>query len=191
MKAAFVRIIVIASFIFGLVTPRSFAQQQGQAQRGPSTPEERTRAVKVAHQLEDDPLSKNADDDRAWMVQWIIEIPDITIDVCSDYFGDLPNPPRHHSTEIFTQMSLSSAAFIVEHPDKAKDEQAVALAGLLGSLKSYESILKQEPASHWPEVDKLLKVRDVGKLDDFVAETLIKCKKDNEDDPPPGTVRTL
>ncbi len=186
MKSALVRIVVIASFLAGLATPQIGAQQ-----RGPSTEEERARAVKVARQLEANPLAKDADDQRAWMVQWIIEIPDITIDVCSDFFGELPNPPRNHSTEIFTQMSLSSAAFMVEHPDKVKDAQAVALAGLLGSLKSYEAILKQEPGSHWPEVDKLLKVRDQGKLDDFVADTLIKCKKDNQDDPPPGTVRTL
>jgi hypothetical protein len=190
MKASLIRIIVIASFVFGFAVPRG-ATQQGQPQRGPSTPEERARAVKVAHELEENPLAKDADDDRAWMVKWIIEIPDITIDGCTDYFGDLPNPPRHHSTEIITQMALSSAAFIVEHPDKAKDDQAVAMAGLLGSLKTYESILKQEPGSHWADMDKLLKVRDQGKLDDFVADTLIKCKQDNEGDPPPGTVRTL
>jgi len=186
MKASLVRIIIIATFLTSLAVPRSGAQQ-----RGPSTEEERARAVKVAHQLEENPLAKDADEQRKWMVQWIIEIPDITINVCPDYFGDLPNPPRNHSTEIFTQMSLSSAAFIVEHPDKVKDEQAVAMAGLLGSLKSYEAILKQEPGSHWAEVDKLLKVRDQGKLDDFVADTLIQCKKDNQGDPPPGTVRTL
>lgn len=191
MNKSLVQIVFIALLVAGVSAPRIAAQQEEHQQRGPSTPEERARAVKVAHDLEADPLAKGAEDDRAWMVQWIVDIPDITVNVCSDYFGELPNPPRHHSAEIFTQMMLTSAAFMIEHPDKAKDEQAVAVAGLLSSIKAYEAILKQEPDSHWSDMDKLLKIREQGKLDDFVADTLVKCKKDNEDDPPPGTVRTI
>ncbi len=167
-----------------------FASHAGSAQeqRGPSTAEERARAVKVAHQLEEDPLGKDAKEQRAWMIQWIIEIPDITVNVCSEYFGSLPNPPRGHSQEVFTQMMLSSAAFMIEHPDKVKDEQAVALAGLLGSLKAYEAVLKQDPSAHWAYVDRLVRMRDQGKLDDYVTETRIKCKSD-EQERDPDTIR--
>jgi len=154
-----------------------------QEQRGPSTAEERARAVRVAHQLEADPLGKDAKDQREWMIQWIIEIPDITVDVCFEYFGSLPHPPRGHSQEVVSQMMLSSAAFMIEHPDKVKDEQAVALAGLLGSLKAYEAILKQDTSARWLYVDHLLSMRDQGKLDDYVVETRKKCKSQEEDDP--------
>jgi hypothetical protein len=186
MNGPFVRIIVIAMLFLGFSSARTRAQQ-----RGPSTAEERTRAVRVAHQLEENPLGPDAEEQRTWMVQWVIDIPDITVNVCSDYFGKLPQPSRGHSSEIFTQMLLSSAAFMIEHPDKVKDDQAVALAGLLGSLKAYEAVVKKEPAARWPEVEKLVKVRDEGKLDDFVADTLVKCRQDNQDDPAPGTVRTI
>ena len=180
MKAHAIRAIAIATLFAGFLAPQS-----GRAQtRGNSTPEERTRAVKVAHELEQDPLAKDAKMQREWMIQWIVEIPDITVDVCFDYFGTLPDPPKGHSGEITKQMVLSSAAFMIEHPDKAKDEQAVALMGLLGALKAYQVILKQDAASRWAHLDKLIQMREQGKLDDYVTETRRKCSRDeNEEDP--------
>jgi len=181
---------IIRGIATALLVLTLFASRAGsvQEQRGPSTAEERARAVKVAHQLEEDPLGKDAKEQRAWMVQWIIEIPDITVNVCAEYFGSLPNPPRGHSQEVFTQMMISSAAFMIEHPDKIKDEQAVAVAGLLGSLKAYEAVLKQDPSAHWTYVDRLVRMREQGKLDDYVTETRIKCKSD-EDERDPDTIR--
>jgi hypothetical protein len=184
MKARAVQTVTIAALLIAFLTPRP-----GQAQtRGPSTPEERARAVKVAHELEEDPLAKDAKDHRDWMIQWIVEIPDITVDVCFEYFGALSNPPKGHSAEITKQMVLSSAAFMVEHPDKAKDEQAVALAGLLGAIKAYQAILKQDSASRWAHMDKLIQMREQDKLDDFVSETRRKCERDEEEEDP-NTIR--
>lgn len=184
MKAHFIRTVTITTLLIGFAAaPRARAQQ-----RGPSTPEERAKAVKIAHDLEDDPLAKDAKEQREWVIQWIVDIPDITVNVCFDYFGDLPDPPRGHSTEISRQMVISSAAFMIEHPDKAKDEQAVALSGLLGSLKAYQSILKQDSTARWAQMDKLIQMRDQGKLDDYVTDTRRKCSQDQEE-PDPDTIR--
>ncbi len=117
-----------------------------------------------------------------------MDIPDITVTVCDDYFGTLSKTMRGHTREIVSQMVISSAAFMIEHPDKAKDEQAIATAGLLGSLKAYQSVLKQEPESRWPYVDKIISMRDQGKLDDFVSDTRRKCAQD-EEEPDPDTIR--
>jgi hypothetical protein len=180
MKARAIQTIVLAIVLIGFLTQRTAAAQT----RGPSTPEERARAVKVAHELEEDPLAKDAKEHREWMIQWIVDIPDITVDVCFEYFGALPDPPKGHSAEITKQMVLSSAAFMVERPDKAKDEQAVALAGLLGALKAYQAILKQDPGARWAHLDKLIQMREQGKLDDYVAETRKKCGRDQEEEDP-------
>ena len=185
MARPIIREIATALLVLTLFVSRPGSAQE---QRGPSTAEERVRAVKVARQLEEDPLGKDAKEQRAWMIQWIIEIPDITVNVCAEYFGSLPNPPRGHSQEVFTQMMLSSAAFMIEHPDKIKDEQAVAVAGLLGSLKAYEAVLKQDPSAHWTYVDRLVRMREQGKLEDYVTETRIKCKSD-EHERDPDTIR--
>jgi hypothetical protein len=86
-------------------------------------------------------------------------------------------------------MAISSAAFMIEHPDKVKDEQAIATAGLLGSLKAYQSILKKEPEARWPYVDKIIQMRDQGKLDEYVSDTRRKCAQEEEEEPDPDTIR--
>ncbi len=187
MKAHSIQVIAIAALLVGFSVVRT-AHAQQQQHRGPSTAEERARAVKVARQLEEDPLAKDAKDNREWVYKWIEDIPDITVNVCYDFFGTLPKPPRGHTVEIVNQMAISSAAFMIEHPDKAKDEQAVATAGLLGALKAYQSILKHEPDARWPYVDKVVQMRDQGKLDDFVSDTRRKCAQD-EEEPDPDTIR--
>lgn len=184
MKARSIQAIAIAALLLDVfAVPAARAQK-----RGPSTSEERARAVKVAHELENDPLAKDAKDNREWVYKWIEDIPDITVNVCYEFFGKLPKPPRGHSVEIVNQMAISSAAFMIEHPEKAKDDQAVATAGLLGALKAYQSILKGDPDARWPFVDKVIQMRDQGKLDDFVSDTRRKCAQE-EEEPDPDTIR--
>ena len=184
MKARFSWIIFTPALLLALVSSQAARAQQ----RGPSTPEERTRAVKIAHELEETPLAKGAQDNRLWVFQWIVDIPDITVNGCIEYFGKVPNPPRGHSKEIVQQMIISSAAFMIEHPDKAKDEQAVATAGLLGSLKAYQSIVKEEPDARWSLLDKIVQMRDQGKLDDYISDMRRKCAQDDEQTDP-DTIR--
>ncbi len=138
MRTRFVAIAIATWFCWGysVIQPGAAAQQQ-HAQRGPSTAEERVRAVKIAHDLEGDPLAKDAKDNREWVIQWIVDIPDITVNVCEEYFGKLTKPMPPHANEIVNQMVISSAAFMIEHPDKVKnDEQAVATAGIAGCVES-------------------------------------------------------
>lgn len=188
MKSDSIWAVAVPTLLLGLLllTP---ARAQEPQKRGPSTTEERARAVKIAHELEDDPLGKSAKDDRQWVIQWIIDIPDITVTECDDFFGTIPKTPRGHMREIVSQMVISSAAFMIEHPDKVKNEQAVATAGLLGALKAYQSILKMEPDARWPYVDKVVLMRDQGKLDDYVSDTRRKCAQEEEEEPDPDTMR--
>jgi hypothetical protein len=195
MKAHSIRAIAFATLSLGLFSAQTaHAQRQAQPeqqeqphQRGPSTAEERARAVKIARALENDPLAKDAKENRDWVIQWIVDIPDITVTVCDEYFGTLTKPVRGHTREIVNQMVISSAAYMIEHPDKVKDEQAIATAGLLGSLKTYQAILKQEPDARWPYIDKIVQMRDQGKLDDFVSDMRRKCAQ--EEEPDPDTIR--
>jgi len=49
------------------------ALEQQQQQRGPSTAEERDRALKIASALQDDPLSPDKSD-RQWLILWLIQV---------------------------------------------------------------------------------------------------------------------
>jgi hypothetical protein len=144
--------------------------------RGPSTAEERTKAVQIAHDLEADPLGPNAKEERSWLTVWLIQIPDITVKFCTELLGPRPSPESSYWSGISTQMLYSGAAFIIENPKKKNDQQGVYLAGVDGALKSYEAILKAEPQARWPFVDGLIEKRDQGKLGEYVKQAMTKCK---------------
>jgi hypothetical protein len=144
--------------------------------RKPSTPEDRAKAVEVARSLESDPLSKNAKEQRNWMVHWLIDVPDINVKVCGNLLQPLLGSNKNYSAEIFTQMVPSSAAFIIANPDRAKDDVAVYTAGVEGSLRTYESILKSKPKAKWPFLDDLIEKRNKGELAEYVRQGAGHCK---------------
>lgn len=149
---------------------------QAQQQRGASTPEERAQAVKVARLLETDPFHKEAKKMRQWFTMWLIEVPDISVELCGSYLGPVGSSDKNYSSDIFTQMAFSSAAFKIEHPDQAKDRIAANLAGVEGALKVYESILTTKPKAKSEFLDGLVEKRNKGELRAYVEEvTVAKC----------------
>jgi len=141
----------------------------------PSTPEDRAKAVEIAHSLESDPLGKNAKEQRAWIVRWLTDVPDINVKVCN-LLGPVLGSNKNYSAEIFTQMVPSSAAFIIANPDKAKDDLAVYTAAVEGSLRAYESILKSKPKAKWPFLDDLVEKRNKDELAEYVRQAAAHCK---------------
>ena len=148
-----------------------------QNQRGPSTPQERETAVKVARLLESDPFNKDAKKMREWFFRWIADVPDIHIELCAAYMNPEKNTDKNFGTEIFMQTMFSSAAFIIEHPDQANDRVGVQLAGLEGALKVYENVLTTKPKAKSEFWDGLVERRNKGELKAFVEDTANnKCK---------------
>ena len=149
-----------------------------QNKRGPSTPEERATAIKVARLLESDPFHKDAKKAREWFLLWLIEVPDISVEICTDYLSGLyGSKNKNNESELVTQMTYSEAAFMIEHPEQAKDKVAVSLAGLEGTLKMYEAILKSKPKAKIDFLDQLITKRDKGELKAYVEDIAVnKCK---------------
>jgi hypothetical protein len=153
---------------------------QGQQKRGPSTPEERAKAVQIAHALESDPLQPGNKDMRTWFALWLIEVPDITIQVCGEELGPVfheSNRDKNFVSEIFGQSMFSAASFVIEHPEQAKDKVAIYTAGVEGSLGAYQSILKAHPDARWPFLDDLILKQQNGELSKFVDKATAKCRK--------------
>ena len=156
-----------------LWTTASLAQKQ----RGPSTPQERDTAVKIARLLETDPFHKDAKKLRESLLLWVIEVPDIHVELCSAYMPPEKSTDKNYGSEIFNQTMFSSAAFVIEHPDQANDRVAAHLAGVEGALKVYETILATKPKAKSAFYDGLLEKRNKGELRAFVEEaTNTKCK---------------
>jgi hypothetical protein len=145
-------------------------------ERGPSTPEERSTAVKLARLLENDPLGPQAKEARQWFTVWLVVVPDITVSLCGDLLGTVPRSAKKYSSEIVVQAAYSEAAFIIENPDKAKDELAVYQAGLEGCLKSYDAIRKTQPKISWPLLEDLER-KGPEALHEYVVSAAKKCAK--------------
>ena len=142
-----------------------------QNQRGPSTRQERADAVKLAKVLEDDPFNKDAKKMREWFTEWLIEIPDMTVDLCPGYLEPLyEKKNKNYASIISSQKEFSSAAYMIDHPDQAGDKVAVNLAGLEGALMTYQAILKKKPNKRWPFLDDLIARRDRGDLKAYVEK---------------------
>jgi len=153
---------------------------QSQQKRGPSTPEERAKAVQIAHALETDPLQSGNRDMRTWFTLWLIEVPDINVQVCGEELGPVfkeKDRDKNFVSEIFGQSMFSAASFVIEHPDEAKNAIFVYTAGVEGSLNAYQSILKTHPEAKWPFLDDLIVKQQNGELAKYVEKATAKCRK--------------
>lgn len=145
--------------------------------RGPSTPEERKKAVEMATFLETNPLAKEAKEIRRGLLFFLTDVPDITVTLCFDVLAESKKFKGDYETELFGQTMFSQAKFIIEHPDKAEDEVAVQLAGVEGVLRTWQAIKAAKPKAKFPVLDELLAKQQAGTLADHVQEGLKKCNK--------------
>src|SRR6202044_1724377 len=72
----------IVACLFFIAALQVAPTQVGAQQRGPSTPQERARAIQTAKSLQAEPLAADIQEDREWLVKWLIEVPDISVKLC-------------------------------------------------------------------------------------------------------------
>lgn len=145
--------------------------------RGPSTPEERKKAVEMATSLEKNPLAKEAKEIRGALLLFLTEVPDISVTLCTNVFGESKDFKGDYQAELMGQTAYSQAKFIIEHPDKAQDEAAVQLAGVEGVLRTWQAIKTLKPKAKFPLLDELLAKQQSLTLEEHVKENLQGCNK--------------
>ena len=137
-----------------------------------STPEDRAKAVRLAREVEADPMAKDAVDKRRWLIDWYTKAPDITITVC-DLLGPLPKDDHPFFPQVLVQSMFAGGSFIIEHPDQAGDQVAVQTAGIEGALKVYEIFVKAMPEGRLPFLDDLVAKRNDGTLQAHMKEAVV------------------
>jgi len=146
--------------------------------RGLSTPEERANAINIARSLERDPLAKDAAANRQWLLNWIIEVPDIRFKSCVGLLRPGVGDRYRYSTEVNQQIIFSAAAFKLEHPDHLRNDNGAYIAGVEGALRVYETLMKSVPDAQLAFLDDLIAKRDRVELADHVANLAKeKCKR--------------
>jgi len=109
-------------------------------------------------------------------MNFVIVAPDIHVRLCPTLLGDLRRPKYKYRSEISEQLLISSAAFLVEHPDQADNYRAQSMGGIEGVLKAYSAIIKAEPQATTKSLDVLLEKQHEGKLADAVWEIVKSCQ---------------
>jgi len=146
------------------------------AARLPSTPEERDQAVRLTRALETRPTSDDAADKRMWLITWYGRIPDIKVQVCH-LLGPPPKGNHPFFSQVLVQSMFGTGAFIIEHPDQAKDLVATQTAGVESALLVYEVFAKLQPEARVPFLETLIKKRNAGTLQAYVSDGVQKnCK---------------
>jgi hypothetical protein len=138
-----------------------------------SSPEERAKAVALAHELELQPAADDAIEKRRWLIAWWQKVPDLTVTIC-DLLGPVPKEDHPYFSEVLVQSMFSGGAFMIEHPDQAQDKVAVQTAGVEGALKVYEAFAKEMPDHRLPFLDDLLKKREAGTLAAHMRDAVAK-----------------
>ena len=174
---------LISLILFSLAV-LSFAQDQpkDEPKHAPSTAAERQRFLALTRKLEQSPLDKSLYDEKKWAKKWLEDIPDINVNICAPIlFGvDFLTEQNKYTPQLSYQATFGSAAYIIEHPDKAGDLDAQFIAGVESALKSYGVIVKSEPEAKSKALDSLLDKQKEGKLADFVRSASKSCQDKKE-----------
>src|ERR1700733_4769139 len=111
MRQPLTAVIVLLSLSLGVG-----AQEQ---KRGPSTPEERARAVRIAQELEARPTDLSLRDDYEWLLVWATEVPDLKVSICT---ANMTWKDKYkHSGDLAAVGLAATVGFVIQHPDEGKD----------------------------------------------------------------------
>lgn len=155
------------SLLLILVLPLLFAGPASSAARGPSTPEEREKAVALVKILETQPWTDEAKDARAWLTTFLNEAPDITVKQCLSLLGSAAER-QGIPGDLQMQPMFSSAAYILEHPGVGAGSTETFLAGLEGTLKSYSGLKAHGAIAPQPRLEQLLQMQQDSQLEAYV-----------------------
>ena len=153
-----------------LVAPASAGQ------RLPTSEKDRQNVVELATSLETEPLSKKAKKNRQRVLDLIHAAPDLRVAPCRAVLGELLLVRSEEAQQLFVQLEISTAKYLVEHPDAFEDRERALLGGLEGVLRTYDAMHHTKPALLIGFVDELAERQARDELDDYVREALAECQ---------------
>lgn len=157
-----VRNLLTALFFFALLLTLSAQEQK----RGPSTAEERSRAVHIAQSLETRPTDPSLRDDYTWLLRWAAEVPDVSVSIC---MANMPWKEKYkHGGELAAVGLAATVAFVIQHPDEGKDPATAGIGAMESMLRAYQKIIEQDPKAHSKEMDEVVEIQKQNKLAEYV-----------------------
>ena len=135
-------------------------------ERGPSTAEERARAIKIAQDAESN-LQQVFEQNNVWLDQWIKDIPDLTFNTGAVANWLKTASPPEFRAQLYFQFCASAIAFQIKNPALAEKQAAYDLAGLEGALRAYEKLVSTNSNLRSGKLTQAIAARDKGELAAF------------------------
>lgn len=147
------------------------------ADRGPSTPEERARFLKVTNQVIEDPLNDSNKPEMRWAFEWLTEVPDISVAICTGPIEALFKDKAKNDPGLVLIHTFAMARFVMEHPEQKSDDAAIQLAGMEAILKAYENAQKRDAKFKMKSMESYVKMQAAGTLADSVKKAARECRQ--------------
>lgn len=145
-----------------------------------STAAERKRALDVIEKLEKNPLSPELKQEREWVQQWVVEMDDIHVVMCTTVIKPLLEEKNSDPRKaLMLQNLLAMAAWEMQHPKQPIDYTAMQLAGAQGMLRAYQSIAVKDGSYKSPFMESLLTKEKDGTLESYVRAGSAECRARN------------
>jgi hypothetical protein len=142
--------------------------QESAPARGPSTPDERARVLRMALEAAQNPLQVQQRDG-AWLKAWVNEIPDLVLDYGPVFSWVKASAGADIREAIGFQYTASAMAFQIRHPALAGQQAAIDAAGMEGVLRAYETLVREDPRRASAKLDRALSARNKGELTAFLG----------------------
>src|SRR4029453_16109922 len=140
-----------------------------------TSPETRAEMIRLIDNLEKHPGDPNSGEARSKVLAWLTEAPDVSVNVCGQLIGGLEKYKEEQGGDLLLTLMFSEARFILENPDKASDDNAVHLAGVEGTLRTYSAMKAEDPKLKLAPLEALAKLQAEQKLAEHVAKVAAKC----------------
>ena len=148
---------------------------EAQSDRGPSTPEERQKALELVSFLESGPSAAEAKDATGWLVTWLSEVPDITVQFCLAPLGS-SRERKSVPPELTVHVMFSQAAFQIRNPEADSKSVEVYVAGVEGALRRYSAMRTAGSVPVSKALEKLEQARSSGELEVLVRKRAKECR---------------
>lgn len=153
--------------------------------RASSSVHDRVKFVRVARNLELKPLAFDSIQKRQWATQFLVKAPDLHLELCPSVLtAPLQSADLNYNSQLSLQFMVSSAAYMIQHP-QIKDPVKIQTAGIEGTLKAYQSILKVDKTARFAFLDHLVQQNSQGELESYVASVSSTCGALDEHSPKP------
>lgn len=142
----------------------------------PSTAEDRAKALRAVEILEKQPESEEAKEAIVWLTLWLTRVPDIRVMLCLDIIGD-DERRQGFPSALVVHHGFAQAAYLIRNPGTPPASLDVFVAGVEGTLRSFQVRKQLDPALDLPLLEDLLVKQRKGQLRKYVKKRVKVCER--------------